>query len=728
MKRGLALTKNPLVSLTAILGLAAVLTVIGHWMLFTTFLVYDDEGYVLYSLRNYIAHGDLYTQVYSQYGPFFYNLYDALQRVFPIEYDNVSGRWITLLNWLTTAGLSCWLVLRYCRSTVYALFSLSITFFCLWVMKNEPMHPGSLLTVLVTLGTLIGAISIERKNIMALAISGALIGITLALIKINVGAFFIIAVSGWMLVNTSTPTTNKLPSWLVALGCTALPFVLMQSLWSTIWVRTFALIITLSSLSLTLALHQNRRPEHTIKTWAWLISCGIAWAFLICAFTCIRGTSLHGLVAGIIIGPVKHPGIFSLSMAWGGISEPVAICSFALALWYYSQKKRLVWVSSTIAGLRFLILGCFLLCGHEGMGKFGQLYGISLIWLLVAPLHQGEISARDRARLWIGWILVFQSLHAYPVAGSQVNWGTCLFPAVLAIGVYEATRHFNEICPAFGRRLATFTASTLLIFTIWVTLGAWKINATRYHTRTPLDLHGAEQLRLSEDFSDTLRIVSCNLGLYAHSQFSFPGLYSINIWTEKPTPTLANATHWFTLLSTHQQQAIIDQLDADPYACVVVQRLVIDFLERSDYSTKSILRDYLVREFTRALMVDGYAIWVHKQRFIQPINIARIEQIGGHLRLTGIPPVGTETITRVELHNYTAIPLLLQTIERNSTANFTTTAISPNSPSFTYASPVGLVSFSVEFTATFPYLNSRDAFVILKSADGRTLARLRFAH
>ena len=52
--------------------LAAALAIAGYWLLFTTFMVYDDEGYVLLSLKNFAAHGALYDKVYTQYGPFFY--------------------------------------------------------------------------------------------------------------------------------------------------------------------------------------------------------------------------------------------------------------------------------------------------------------------------------------------------------------------------------------------------------------------------------------------------------------------------------------------------------------------------------------------------------------------------------------------------------------------------------------------------------------------------------
>ena len=65
----------------AFIALAAVLVAAGTWLLFTTFMVYDDEGYVLYSLRTYGEHGRLYDSVFSQYGPFFFAFYDGLHRV-----------------------------------------------------------------------------------------------------------------------------------------------------------------------------------------------------------------------------------------------------------------------------------------------------------------------------------------------------------------------------------------------------------------------------------------------------------------------------------------------------------------------------------------------------------------------------------------------------------------------------------------------------------------------
>jgi hypothetical protein len=48
---------------------------------YTTFQEYDDEGYLLISLRDYARGGILYDEVYSQYGPAHFKLVTPLFRV-----------------------------------------------------------------------------------------------------------------------------------------------------------------------------------------------------------------------------------------------------------------------------------------------------------------------------------------------------------------------------------------------------------------------------------------------------------------------------------------------------------------------------------------------------------------------------------------------------------------------------------------------------------------------
>jgi hypothetical protein len=106
--------------------------------------------------------------------------------------------------------------------------------------------------------------------------------------------------------------------------------------------------------------------------------------------------------------------------------------------------------------------------------------------------------------------------------------------------------------------------------------------------------------------------------------FSLPGVYSLNLWSGLPTPNLANATHWFSLLSASQQMSIIARLQADPRAVLIVQRDTLYYLARYGFRASGRLVEYLGRGFEPAFEVDDYAFWVRRGRTIAPLSTGRI--------------------------------------------------------------------------------------------------------
>src|SRR4051812_47491197 len=111
-----------------VLVLAAVaLTVAAAGMMFSTFMLYDDEGYVLLTLKNFIGHGGLYRDVYSQYGPFPYVFYSVLH-LFGVPISHLAGRLVTLTAWLGAALGASALAWRAARSLPLALATLAGTF------------------------------------------------------------------------------------------------------------------------------------------------------------------------------------------------------------------------------------------------------------------------------------------------------------------------------------------------------------------------------------------------------------------------------------------------------------------------------------------------------------------------------------------------------------------------------------------------------------------------
>jgi hypothetical protein len=147
-----------------------------------------------------------------------------------------------------------------------------------------------------------------------------------------------------------------------------------------------------------------------------------------------------------------------------------------------------------------------------------------------------------------------------------------------------------------------------------------RASSARYYADERLGLPGTGDLRLSEDMATIYRILDKNIRLHGDELFSYPGMFSLNIWTDQPTPTTANVTHWFSLLTDAQQQAIIDQLEHDPRPVIVAQSYLIDYLIDHGFPPRSSLQRYIVQHFEPAFHIDTFQFWVRRGRTIAPIS------------------------------------------------------------------------------------------------------------
>src|SRR5687767_306210 len=80
-------------------------------LMFSAFMFYDDEGYVLMSLKNFAGHGGLYRDVYSQYGPFPFVFYYVLHGL-GLPFTHTAERLLTLGMWIAVA-ISCASIVRF---------------------------------------------------------------------------------------------------------------------------------------------------------------------------------------------------------------------------------------------------------------------------------------------------------------------------------------------------------------------------------------------------------------------------------------------------------------------------------------------------------------------------------------------------------------------------------------------------------------------------------------
>lgn len=303
-----------------------------------------------------------------------------------------------------------------------------------------------------------------------------------------------------------------------------------------------------------------------------------------------------------------------------------AACGFLAGTRHRIGNRR---VAGTIAGLRLAAVAALVavLARTPGTLLGNQVFPglFAGIWPFLWPLpDEGE--AEIAGRRWLGFMLLGQMLHPFPVPGSQIAWGTFLALPLAGLGGWSAVSHLRD--QGWGARPVVRwagwgLAAGLALFTLRLSSDFCRQGA-QYRSGRDLDLPGSGPLRLPDNSTATYRIIVGNARVHGDLLFSLPGMFSLNAWTGLPTPTLANATHWFSLLEETQQREIIAALEAHPRAVVVEQREHVRFLELHGLTPSGVLMDYVRSHFEAAFVTNGFAFLVHKGRKIAPFFTAEL--------------------------------------------------------------------------------------------------------
>ena len=184
------------VALSLGIGIVALLaSPLAFYAFFTGFQEYDDEGYLLISLREYARGGVLYDEVYSQYGPAYFQLLTALFRVAGLTFVHTHGRILALALLAATAIVCAVVTWRLSRSLLIALAVELLVVQALLPSRAEPLHPGALLALLLGGLVLVGTCLDGPRWRVAAGFGGVLLA-TMLLVKVNVGLFAAVGIAG----------------------------------------------------------------------------------------------------------------------------------------------------------------------------------------------------------------------------------------------------------------------------------------------------------------------------------------------------------------------------------------------------------------------------------------------------------------------------------------------------------------------------------------------------
>ena len=163
----------------------------GYYPTFDSWGWWDDEGYVLSTVKAFAHHGGLYTHVYSVFGPFYYEAFSAVFSWLPVTLDN--GRVVTLVVSLL-ASLGFGVAIKMFTGNVVAGLATQAGTFALLILSfvDESMHPMILVSLLFSVALVALALVARGQRSVGCVVLGAAVA-AMVLTVVNVGAFAVIA-------------------------------------------------------------------------------------------------------------------------------------------------------------------------------------------------------------------------------------------------------------------------------------------------------------------------------------------------------------------------------------------------------------------------------------------------------------------------------------------------------------------------------------------------------
>jgi len=397
----------------------------------------------------------------------------------------------------------------------------------------------------------------------------AAITAVLAFTKINAGIFFGIALFLGMCCTAQDRLARGVWTWLLAGVCATLPFVLMWRHRDAEWCRNYS-VLAASAIAASWLIAQ-RFAGHCGTGNAKVLraaSIFLAVCGAIIGTVLWTGTSLRGLLDGLLLTPLKLPGVALLPLPLSDAVLFNAAGALAVAVVVrVKARERCVRNAVTILKAIFGVAGSFCLIGNPTP----QLaFLLPWVWLVAVPqLEEPERNPRESfSRILLCLAAAWQGLQAYPIAGTQVMMATLL--PVLACGVCLADvfkaaaaegwlgERFSSLTP----RRIQFATALAVVALLCVFANVWcKLPAVRRHYASlpALDLPGSRHVRFDLETTAMYRELARYLETECDTFVTYPGFNSLYFWAGKRPPTHLNSTGWGQL-SHRQQEHILGSL------------------------------------------------------------------------------------------------------------------------------------------------------------------------
>jgi hypothetical protein len=569
----------------------AIATMVAAYLaIFTLFMPYDDEGTLLVTVQAFTDGDVLYRDIYSAYGPFYYELFGGLFALTGQEVTTDASRTIVIVIWVGTSLLFGLVAQRLTGRLALGATGMVAAFAALGVLVNEPMHPHGLCVLLLGAFVVLAVREPSRRGWIG-AVSGALLA-ALLLTKINLGIF---ALAATVLAALWTVGSLYRHAWLrlpVIVAFLAMPLLITSRDLSLGWVRELLVLEALAFVAILIAARPLRPQagdeDAQLRRWLLVAAGGFAAAFVaIFGIVLLTGPSPADVYDGIITQALEVRDVLVLefqfptaALDWGIVAVAAALLSVRLRSGVPGEPK--LWPGLLRAGAGMAILFSIAHITPFGLDPAAGnpiVLPMALAWVAAVPVAGARESAHRRfLRVLLPALAVAETLQVYPVAGSQTGIAAVFFVPVAALCLGDALTELRAWAIARGgavpTRLGAVTCvagvALAAIFVLNSVLLPGASNAVLYRDQQELTLPGAGLMRLPQPTADTYTGIVDLLHRYRCSTFvGYPSTNSLYLWSglDAPKPQLPNA--WMEAFDRDQQQRIVDEMRASPRPCVV---------------------------------------------------------------------------------------------------------------------------------------------------------------
>jgi hypothetical protein len=582
---------DPLIQATIVYSIAALAAAVAaYYTVFTIFAPYDDEGTLLVTVQAFAKGHVLYRDIYSPYGPFYYEVFGGLFALTGKAVTTDASRTIVVVFWVTSSLLFGIAAQRLTGRLALGVAGMAAAFGTLFVLADEPMHPQVLGALLLGAITLLVAFGPSRRPAAAGAAAGALAA-GLVLTKLNIGAY---AVAAAVLAAVLTLEPLRSRAWIrwpvVALIVVAMPIFVAARDLDLEWVRSLVAVQVLTMAAVVVASWRlgAERRDQGLGRWLLAAVAGFAVAFVAILVTImLAGSSPSDIYDGMVTEALRVRDVSTSEFPMNTAMVDWAIAALALAFLALRLRRAEAGPPALWSGVTRIIAGIAIWLSIARIAplsvgpSIGNQISLAMVLAWIATIPPGgvvEAPFKRFLRLFLPALAIADALQVYPVAGSQVGNAALLFVPVGAICLGDGLTVLRAWSAERGRDgLERFgVAAAVLLAALAVDMGLKTIvrpaasARSIYHSEPALPFKGATDVHLSEEQVQMYTTLVNDLHEYGCTNFiGYPNVNSLYLWSGIEPPAPAAPGVWLEALDSERQQRVVNELRATKKPCVI---------------------------------------------------------------------------------------------------------------------------------------------------------------